>query len=115
METRTPSRRARSTSRAASCCCVFYGGVLVASGEGLGYGEGVAYFVDPGFDGPLVALFVEDEAGVARAGRTLDGGHHLFGAGHLGNSLRVDEARRFDARDAGGGQLVAQLGPDLRG
>src|SRR5215210_3613836 len=93
----------------------FHRGVLVALGEGLGYGEGVTYFVHPGLDGPLVALLVEDEAGVARTRGTLYGGHYLFRAGHLWDAFRVDEAGRLNTRDAGGRQLLAELGADLGG
>src|SRR5829696_5546789 len=95
-------------------CCVLYGGVLVTSGESLGYGESVAYFVNPGLDGPLVAFFVEYEASAARVRGTLDGGDDLFGASHLRDAFGVDEARRFDTRNAGRGQFVAKFGTDLR-
>ena len=114
METRTPSSRARSTSRAASAVASSTVVFWLRLREGLGYREGVADFVNPGLDGPLVALLVEDEArrSSCRGGarwRSM----HLLGAGHLRDPLRVDEARCLDARDAGGGELVAKLGPDL--
>src|SRR3712207_7915541 len=54
-------------------------------------------------------IFVQDEAGVEGALAAVQAVHDLLGAGHLRDPLRVDEARRLDARGAGGGGAGAQV------
>ena len=115
METRTPSRRARSTSLLSEHRRRLDGRVLVAAGKGFGNRKGVAYLVHPGLHGPLVAPLVEHESGVDGAGPAVHGGHHLLGAGHLGHPLGVDEACRLYPRDARRREPVAELGPHRRG
>src|SRR5918997_2223270 len=63
---------------------------------------------------PVVALFVEDEAGVDGAGPAHDLREDLLGARHLRHPLGVDETRRLNPRETRGSQAVAQLRPDLR-
>jgi hypothetical protein len=63
---------------------------------------------------PVVAAVVQREAGVDDAVAPLDPGHHLFGAGHLRDARRVDEADGLDPRHARRGEPVHELGARCR-
>ena len=57
--------------------------------------------VDARRPGAVIALLVEDEAGVHDAGLAVQRGHDLFGAAHLRHELWIDEAGGFHLLKAG--------------
>ncbi len=90
------------------------GQTLVLQAEAVGDGEGDIDLVDAGSERAVIALAVEDEADAAAARVGGKGGHHVFGAGHLGHEFRMDEADRLDAAGAGGLKAQNELGAGRR-
>ena len=91
------------------------GHALVALAERVGGREGVVDLVDAGGHRAVVAALVEHQSGVDDALDAMQRRHDLLGPRHLRHALGVHEADGLDARDARGGQAVAELRPDLRG
>ena len=86
----------------------------VAPVELLAHREREVHLVEARLAEPLVTAFVEREPGVDDALASLDRGDHLLGVGHLRHARRVDEAHGLDARHAGGGEPVDELGAGRR-
>jgi hypothetical protein len=106
VEPRAPRAARRAPSRPRRWCSGF-------SGERLRDRQGVADLVHAGPHRPLVAPLVQDQARLGGDPVAVQAAHPLFRAGHLGGPIGVEEARRLDARDAGGCEPAAQLCPHL--
>ena len=72
------------------------------------------HLVEAGGHEALVPPLVERQAGVDDAGPTVERRDDLFGACHLGDAARADEADGLDPGQAGGGEPGDELGADGR-
>ncbi len=106
---RRPSSWARRDDQRCALESLLDGGTGVALLEGLGRREGDVHLLEGRLPQPLVAAFVEHEAGEDRRAVRRQRGGDLFGAFHLGHEVVADEARRLDARQAGRGEPVGEL------
>ena len=89
---------------------LLHGCVRVPLVELLGRREGVVDLVEPCLAQPLVASLVHRETGVDDALAPLERRDDLLGPCHLRHVLGADEADGLDARHAGSGQQVDELG-----
>ena len=89
---------------------VLRAGTRVAPVELVADREREVHLVERGLAQPLVAALVERQARVGDALAPLDPRHHLLGARHLRHSTGMDEAHGLDARHAGAGEPVDELG-----
>jgi hypothetical protein len=91
-----------------------HGSICVPAVELLGGSEREVRLVEAGGAEPVVALLVQNEAGVDDSFSTIDSLHDLLGARHLRHPVRVDEAHGLDTRQARGSEPVDELGANGR-